>query len=615
MNQVNLDTKKYKGGFLDGDSPSSRDNLNGDYFKNISNRFTNFDDPLTLGFTFDVDFDSMLFKGMEVNGSNNWTRHTVNANIFQQIQNDIKRRNSESNAYFSVLGGFDEEEGNEYGFGWPNGSYYYEDNVNSPGAIEYLFLKSVNDDISNYTLANESSKATVPFTPVTPDPYVASADELNAQIASDKTKQEELKKDIANLEKKEKNTKLSANVRKNIKKQKADKEAEIKELDKDIANNQKALETVNENKTNQDAANAQTPQTGVSDNNQTAVANAEEKDKQQTSTINSGTNDACSGPVWDLFTFGKAFKSIVDDYPWYFQSVEGLSDVYKNFYQSQDKTTERVIKISMLESVDMRVSTMFKSYFNACYNFYQKKEIIPTNLRKFNCTIYIHDIKSYLNEYTYLGQLFKKFVLNENSYTTTDPKNNYFGISKDLRDIAANHLGCYQFKFFGCEFVPGECGQIFDTITNQGGEAVGTSMSFKYEMVVINQINFADIVEMYDLSNQNLIPTTQKDIGIKSVSDAVDSNGNPLSYDGNIYSDVNRADNSIFGSFISSSASYLRSNLQSKIGSLTGIGNVYDKNNKIFTALMNNDYAASLVGSAGKNLLAKGIGKIGGKLF
>lgn len=95
-----------------------------------------------------------------------------------------------------------------------------------------------------------------------------------------------------------------------------------------------------------------------------------------------------------LDQFIDLLKEINTYTPWYFKEIGGLSEALSraNFAERDYKIEEakKVLTIKCLpDSIDDRIGTLLDLYRAICYSYYQKKEIIPANLRKFNMGIYI----------------------------------------------------------------------------------------------------------------------------------------------------------------------------------------------------------------------------------
>ena len=95
-----------------------------------------------------------------------------------------------------------------------------------------------------------------------------------------------------------------------------------------------------------------------------------------------------------LQRFIELLSNIASRSPWYFQEVAGLDaaiDHSENFktgkFVSDDR---RQITFTLLpDAIDDRIGTLMDLYKNICYSWREKKEIVPSNLRKFDMGLYI----------------------------------------------------------------------------------------------------------------------------------------------------------------------------------------------------------------------------------
>jgi predicted nucleic acid-binding Zn-ribbon protein len=187
--------------------------------------------------------------------------------------------------------------------------------------------------------------------------------------------------------------------------------------------------------------------------------------------------------VYDMLGFIRGMVRLTTEYPYLLQSVTGLDEVYKNNYGVKDSfrgSKDNKITINIYESLDLKVSGMFNKYFNAVYDAQYRRERVPMNLRRFNCSIFVHDIRNFHMMSTKLGNLIR----------TEGNKNN---ISK-IVEVALNTMSAIEFKFFGCEIIPEETGSIFENVSNaERGDMRMTNFSFSYSDVVINYLPFEDL--------------------------------------------------------------------------------------------------------------------------
>jgi hypothetical protein len=194
-------------------------------------------------------------------------------------------------------------------------------------------------------------------------------------------------------------------------------------------------------------------------------------DIPQTSTGNdsslidsSSTNVVAPQTVFDILGFINGMKKMITEYPYIIQGITGLDTAYNKHYGIKDPylgSGEDKITITCLESIDLRVSSMFNRYFNAVYDRQYRRERVPINLRRFNCSVYVHDVRNF------------------------NPKRDD-GITRisELRDM---YFSAIEFRFYDCEIVPEETGNIFNDVSNEApSEMKKTNFTFTYGNCVVN---------------------------------------------------------------------------------------------------------------------------------
>ena len=181
--------------------------------------------------------------------------------------------------------------------------------------------------------------------------------------------------------------------------------------------------------------------------------------------------------VYDMIGFIKGMKSLTTEYPYVLQTVTGLDEAYKKYFEVKDSymgSGDGKISINCLEFIDMRVTSMFNKYFNAVYDRKYRRERVPINLRRFQCSIFVHDIRNF-------SDTLRSSISGQEDYSM-------------ITKIALNSLSAIEFKFFDCEIVPEETGSIFDNVTNlPNGDMRNTNFTFTYGNCVINFLPFEDL--------------------------------------------------------------------------------------------------------------------------
>jgi hypothetical protein len=170
--------------------------------------------------------------------------------------------------------------------------------------------------------------------------------------------------------------------------------------------------------------------------------------------------------VLDMLGFISGMKKMTHDYPYIIQGITGLDTAYNKHYGIKDPylgSGEDKITLTCLESIDLRVSSMFNRYFNAVYDRQYRRERVPINLRRFNCSVYVHDVRH--------------FVTNNRE---TDNR---------ILELTDMYYSAVEFRFYDCEIVPEETGNIFNDVSNEApSEMKKTNFTFTYGNCVVNFI-------------------------------------------------------------------------------------------------------------------------------
>ena len=195
--------------------------------------------------------------------------------------------------------------------------------------------------------------------------------------------------------------------------------------------------------------------------------------------LNKNMSVVASQTVLDMLGFISGMKKMVQHYPYIIQSVTGLDTAYKNHYFIKDPylgSGDDKITLTCFESLDLRVSSMFNRYFNAIYDRQYRRERVPINLRRFNCTIYVHDVRNFVSR--------MRFDKNGNQKTTYNR----------LLELTDMYYSVIEFRFYDCEIVPEETGNIFNDISNEApSEMKKTNFTFTYGNCVVNFVPQSEV--------------------------------------------------------------------------------------------------------------------------
>ena len=244
---------------------------------------------------------------------------------------------------------------------------------------------------------------------------------------------------------------------------------------------------------------------------------------------------------YDMMNFIKGMKKITKEYPYVFQSITGLDEAYNAYFEPKDAymgSGDNKISIECLEFLDLRVSTMFNRYFNAVYDRQYRRERVPINLRRFQCSIFVHDIRNFKDSLP--------------SYVYDMPSSN-------ILKFALNYISAIEFKFFDCEIVPTETGNVFDSVSNVSFDMKKTKFTFTYGNCMINFLPFEDIKRYIlnqddsikidkdiPVNNDRIEPSTKnvkdnfKNESDSIVEDRITKKTARLEEDGNVYTDAER---------------------------------------------------------------------------
>lgn len=186
-----------------------------------------------------------------------------------------------------------------------------------------------------------------------------------------------------------------------------------------------------------------------------------------------------SQTVLDMLGFISGMKKMTMDYPYIIQGVTGLDIAYNKHYGIKDPylgSGDDKITLTCLESLDLRVSSMFNRYFNAVYDRQYRRERVPVNLRRFNCSIYVHDVRNFI------------------SRTRLDNNGNQQSTYNRILELTDMYYSVIEFRFYDCEIVPEETGNIFNDISNEApSEMKKTNFTFTYGNCVVNFVPQSEV--------------------------------------------------------------------------------------------------------------------------
>jgi len=106
-----------------------------------------------------------------------------------------------------------------------------------------------------------------------------------------------------------------------------------------------------------------------------------------------------------LNQFAVSLKDLLDNYPWFLQSIEGLNELVKvartGYVGSEEKpfsssrTNGKVLTFNCLESLNQRMTALGEMYKQATFDADYMRETVPRNLRKFKMYIFVTEIRNF----------------------------------------------------------------------------------------------------------------------------------------------------------------------------------------------------------------------------
>ena len=183
----------------------------------------------------------------------------------------------------------------------------------------------------------------------------------------------------------------------------------------------------------------------------------------------------------ELKRFVDGFKEITNIHPYMFQTIEGLTDAYKLYINMHKDSMlgggkETKIKITCLETMDLRMAALFDSYLQSVYNHQYRRMNIPNNLLRFDCWVLLHDLRNVAQDVTELMGPIR----------TVTPQ-----ITKGI----INHLSTVIFQFKNCTFNVDEIGSTFDSISNKDNNETKFTFTFNYGDIDVSVNSLADAFE------------------------------------------------------------------------------------------------------------------------
>lgn len=243
----------------------------------------------------------------------------------------------------------------------------------------------------------------------------------------------------------------------------------------------------------------------------------------------------------ELKEFIELFKAIMKDCMYIFQSISGISEAFQNM-AAEPYVADKILSFKCWESVDWRMQALLTMYRSIAYDFTDRKvEILPRNLRHFQMSIYINDLRIFIND--------------------SDGVNHRdFGLTTDHLDIDIESTNHRMLHFGSCEFSH-----------NAGTSHLGDLDSTTQQMT---EIEFD--LKYHNFHESSKFKTIFGDYSIKSSAK-------------NIPIHANRG-------LDDSDAQDVKEKLGNKSGKFQSeLSNAYDKANETFSTITGNTFEGSLI--------------------
>lgn len=114
-----------------------------------------------------------------------------------------------------------------------------------------------------------------------------------------------------------------------------------------------------------------------------------------------------------VIQFQNNLRDLLDNYPWFLQSISGLDSLYKvaksgfpdsteNNFNPQ-RTAGKVLEFSTLESLNLRMTALSTLYNQATFDFDNMRDVVPRNLRRFKMFIFVSEIRNFFKTSRLVG--------------------------------------------------------------------------------------------------------------------------------------------------------------------------------------------------------------------
>jgi len=278
-----------------------------------------------------------------------------------------------------------------------------------------------------------------------------------------------------------------------------------------------------------------------------------------------------------LVDFKKLLSRLNTEFPWYFQSIDGLNDAWNRDYKVAKFHKE--LTITCLESIDLRITALMDLYRKIAYDWNYRRAILPDNLRKFELSIKIYDVRNFQRDPGRFGKITSQLTGNKNT------------VNREFLGEDYSVTNQITFNLSNCEFLPDESGSILSTVSNSSYENTGQHIKIGYESIEEDNI-YRSLVALGNSSHYYVRDYLQKEREAISSYDPTVFN----SVFGVTIPDLPGINSSNYSGFIQDVATNITSQaagtIASKLNSLF-LGNVYGFSPITFGTTLRNKLATA----------------------
>jgi len=98
-----------------------------------------------------------------------------------------------------------------------------------------------------------------------------------------------------------------------------------------------------------------------------------------------------------LKKFNISLQNISEKTPWFFQSINGIENLYKHGYESDQRgdrsLQDAIITVNTLDSIDYRITGLKDLYRKVAYDRKFRRWVLPVNMRRFRMSVMVGDFR------------------------------------------------------------------------------------------------------------------------------------------------------------------------------------------------------------------------------